>query len=103
MDGNSTTYSRCRWILLSNSVLIKPASPNVQWYYSQMRPFVHYVPVDENFSELKTVYDWLNANGQEAKQIAKAGQDLGEQIFSQDGIEHYVLFLLDEYKKRIRN
>lgn len=102
VDGNSSTYSRCRWILLSNSVLIKADSENVQWYYKALVPWVHFIPVEAHFQNLPDVYAWLKSHDAEAFQIASQGRDLGKIIFSKKEIERYVVTLLNEYTKLFR-
>ncbi len=102
IDGNSCTYERCRWILVSNSTLLKPFSHNIQWYYKALQPGVHYVPLKEDLSDLETTYAWLKDHDGEAKKIADAGHDLGLAIFSQEAIQKYCATLLYEYSKIYR-
>lgn len=99
IDGNANTYSRCRWILLSNSVLFKVDSPFHQWYYKAMKPWVHYVPVKEDLSDLEEIFNRLKNDDNLAKRIAQNGARLGEQIFSREMTELYVLRLLQAYSK----
>lgn len=101
VDGNANTYSRCRWILLSNSVLVKVMSSNAQWYYKAMKPWEHYVPVKEDLSDLADILIFLKENDELARQIAEAGQRLGEQIFSRDAVDSYVYALLQSYAKTV--
>lgn len=97
IDGNSCTYSRCRWILLSNSTLLKPDSPNIQWYYKAMQPWEHYVPLRADLSDLLDTYTWLQSHETQAQQIALSGHHLGHLIFSEEAIEDYAITLLGEY------
>ena len=99
IDGNSCTYERCRWILVSNSTLLKPDSSNIQWYYKALIPFVHYVPLAQDLHNLKEVYAWLQDHDREAKAIADAGSLLGQHIFSPSMIDEYVVQLLSSYAK----
>lgn len=99
IDGTSCTYSRCRWILLSNSTLLKPDSPNIQWYYKALQPWVHYVPIQADLTDLPDAYAWLQSHDLEAQQIALSGQRLGHLIFSEEAIEDYVVTLLCAYGK----
>ncbi len=101
VDGNTSTYSRCRWILLSNCVLIKTDSDNVQWYYKAIKPWIHYIPVDADFQNLPDVYQWLKSHDEGALQIAEEGRTLGQTIFSKRELERYVVTLLNEYAKII--
>ena len=101
VDGHANTYSRCRWILLSNSVLLKVGSSYSQWYYRAMKPWVHYVPVREDLSDLQEALDRCIANDDLAYEIANRGRTLGSEIFSSHAVENYIVQLLREYAKRI--
>jgi hypothetical protein len=102
IDGNANTYSRCRWILLSNSVLLKVASPFRQWYYRAIQPWVHYIPIQEDLSDLQEALNRLKNDDDLAKRIAENGHKLGEQIFSREAVEAYVVRLLRAYAKTIK-
>lgn len=52
VDGNSCTYSRMYWILLSNSVCLKQITQEEQWYYSGLDPYKHYIPLKHDLSDL---------------------------------------------------
>lgn len=43
---------------------------------------VHYVPIQYDLSDLKHSIDWLVANDDEARRIARNALDLSNQIFS---------------------
>lgn len=102
VDGNSCTYSRCRWILLSNSVLLKVRSLNMQWYYKALEPWVHFVPVRSDLIDLESTLVFLKREDQIAKAIADRGKELGERIFSKESVDAYVIHLLRCYAKRIK-
>ena len=102
IDGNSCTYERCRWILLSNSTLLKPFSHNIQWYYKALQPYVHYLPLKEDLSDLQGAYEWLKTHDAEAQRIADEGRNLGLSIFSKQAIEEYFATLIYEYSRLYR-
>lgn len=101
IDGYSTTYARCRWILLSNSVLLKVSSDFIQWYYKALIPHKHYLLVKNDLSDLKELFEWLKAHDEEARLIAVNGQELGIELFSQEMVDYYVYTLLSEYARKI--
>jgi hypothetical protein len=102
VDGNSCTYSRCRWILLSNSVLVKVMSNHVQWYYKALEPWAHFVPVKQDLSDLAESLDYLKNHDDIAFQIAKKGQDLGTYIFSPKIVDFYMVSLLNKYASYVK-
>lgn len=100
-DGNSTTYSRCRWILSSNSVLLKVSSDLTQWYYKILIPYENYIPIRQDLSDLEDIYQWLTTHDEHAREIAMNGQVLGFEAFSRESIERYVYQLLKGYSEKI--
>lgn len=101
IDGHTTTFERGRWILMSNSVLLKVTSDLTQWYYKILVPYENYVPVRQDLSDLKDIFDWLIAHDEQARKIAMNGQYLGLDAFSKENIDWYVYKLLLGYSEKI--
>lgn len=101
VDGNSSTYSRCRWILASNSVLLKVSSDFTQWYYKLLAPYENYIPVRQDLSDLLEIFDWLTQHDADAHAIAMNGQNLGKVAFTKENIDYYVCHLLKGYSEKI--
>lgn len=40
-----------------------------EWYYDLLQPWVHYVPVKRDFSDLAKKVEWLRANDDKARWI----------------------------------
>jgi len=97
IDGNSCTYARCRWIMLSNSVLLKPDSANIQWYYSLLEPYENYIPLAADLSDIKDQIFWLKTHDSEGESIALRATQLGEEIFSKKCIDRYVRKAIKAY------
>lgn len=81
MDGLTTSFSRMAMILYSNSLLMKHKSDQIQWYYSKLQDRVHYLLINEDFSNLQEQFDWAEANPEGAKQIATQSRELAREIF----------------------
>jgi len=77
IDGNTNSWG-CFNKLLTGSPLLKVASRHGyrQWYYDRLKPWVHYVPVAADLSDLMARVEWLRANDQQARDIGQAGRDL---------------------------
>ncbi len=56
--------------------VLKVASPSGfrQWYYSELQPWTHYVPVKADLSDLHEQIDWCRTNAEECRRIAAMGQ-----------------------------
>jgi hypothetical protein len=52
LDGLTADWQRVPWILLSGSVLLLVDSDIEQWFSRDIEPWVHYVPIKRDFSDL---------------------------------------------------
>ena len=71
IDGYASTYSGTFWKLYSGSVLLKQTSVWRQWYYDRLIPWVHYVPINNNFSDLSDKIEWCIKNDDLARKISE--------------------------------
>ncbi len=71
MCGHAAAWHRVPWILQSNSVLLFIENDNVEWFYSAMKPWEHYVPIKDDLSDMLEKVQWLRDNDEEAQQIVK--------------------------------
>ena len=84
IDGNSCTYSRLHWILFSNSLCLKQNSHLEQWYYTGLKPYVHYLPFHSDMSNFKDVINWALSHETECEQIVKNAK-----VFVRNNLTHY--------------
>ena len=97
VDGNSCSWMRVPWILVSNSLLIKQETYDFQWFYPAMKPYVHYVPVKMDLSDLVEKVEWCKENDEIVKEISKRATEFAmANLKYLDGYEH-LLFILKEY------
>jgi hypothetical protein len=78
IDGHASAWFRPAMILKSNTVPIVVESNFAPLYMDQWVPWVHYVPVKSDMSDLVEKVKWLKENDEEAFQIAHNGNDLYE-------------------------
>jgi hypothetical protein len=71
IEGNDKD-SGINWKLASNSViLMKPPTFESWLMESYLQPYVHYVPLNNDFSNLDEIYQWCLNNDDKCKQIIK--------------------------------
>ena len=82
IDGNSDSWGGLFLKLLSGGLIFKVDSPlgYVQWYYPRLKPWLHYIPIDINLSNLTEMVLWAIRNDDRARQIATAGRQLAESV-----------------------
>ena len=97
LDGNSATGTRVPWIMLSNSVLVKQESRKIQWYYDALKPYIHYVPLKEDLSNIFSQIAWMESHDQEVQGITKNAQHFVKNELMPEHIEAHVILILNEY------
>jgi hypothetical protein len=63
-------------------VLLHHETPTMDWFFKELRPWYHYVPVRTDLSDLKEKFDWAEAHQDEAQQIAERGRNFSTWFFS---------------------
>lgn len=78
IDGFSCTWDNFFHRLLMGCCVLKVESAfgYRQWYYGDLRPYEHYVPVRADFADLREKLAWVRDHDTEAREIAEAGQAL---------------------------
>jgi hypothetical protein len=82
IDGNTNAWSALFNKLLSGSVVLKVASPHHfrQWYYDELVPWVNYVPIQSDMSDLVEKVHWLIDHDDEAMEIGINGKKLATKL-----------------------
>ena len=96
LDGNGATCSRVAIALRSNSVLLKYASPHQLFYFQDMLPWVHYVPIDRD-SDVERIIEDGTRRPERYRRIARNGGRFFLQHLQRSHCELYVAALLKQY------
>jgi hypothetical protein len=73
LEGNDVA-SGLKWMLSSNSVVLMPEPSIESWFCETLlRPWVHYIPVAPDLSDVEEKLDWCMSNDSETEYIAKEG------------------------------
>lgn len=96
IDGEAAPAS-LPWQLFSGSTLLKSDSTVSEWFYSALKPDVHYVPFNPNRSELKDKILWLRENDDQAREIAMNAQAFAEEWLTDENAFLYMYKLLQAY------
>ena len=71
VDGFTNTWDALFWKLYSGSVVIKHRSIWKQWFYDDLVPGVHYVPVENDFRDLEQAVRWCLEHDDECRMIGE--------------------------------
>lgn len=77
MDGTVAAY-RFPFLLIGDSVVFKQDSPYYEHFYSDLTPWVHYIPIKKDLSNLVELLKWAKRNDDKVKEISKAGRAYAE-------------------------
>ncbi|WP_378948947.1 glycosyl transferase family 90 [Mesorhizobium sp. ANAO-SY3R2] len=82
IDGYTNTWSNLLVRMLYGCCVLKVASQFGfrQWYYDEIKPFEHYVPVSADMADFAEKIEWVRSHAAEAKAIAERGQALARTL-----------------------
>lgn len=96
-DGNTVSSSRSRSMLFSRSAMIKQTSPASEFFYPMLQPYVHYLPVAQDFQDIQVVLEWARDHDDEMQAMANKARVWAEHHLMDDSIMRYVSLLLHKY------
>jgi hypothetical protein len=99
IDGNSCAYSGAYWRWLSGSVVFKQASDSIQWYYRCLQPYIHYIPIKSDLSDLIDKLSWANQHDEEVHRISQHAYEFASTNLDHSHTMQYLYLLLVEYSK----
>lgn len=99
LDGHMCTYPGYQWRLLSSSVCFKQESDQIQWFYNALKPYVHYIPVKNDMSDLPEKVAWAREHDDEAKAIAESATEFALNNLLLEDLYFYFHLTLSEYAK----
>jgi Glycosyl transferase family 90 len=103
LEGNDVS-SALKWNLMSNSVVLMPSPTKTSWAMEELlEPWVHYIPVHANLSNIEEMIRWVGANDDFARRIAERGSlFMYDLVFSADAKKDDLAVkygILDRYRK----
>ena len=97
IDGHCSSYGCSGWPLYSGSTVLKTDSDWIQWYYEELIPGTHYVPVKEDLSDLIDQLLCLKNHQNNAKQVAQNSQKFAQEHINYEIMLLYIKELLSAY------
>jgi Glycosyl transferase family 90 len=98
MDGNSWS-SRFSTLLCYNSVVIKVEPQYVEYFNQDLRPWVHYIPVKDDLSDLERNVDWAldPANDEAVRRIIKTANQWCSKTLIPNELARDLLDIMESY------
>ena len=71
IEGNDVA-SNLKWLLFSNSLVFMPKPTFNSWAMEELlKPFVHYIPIQADMSDVEVMVQWAEDHPRKAKEIAE--------------------------------
>lgn len=98
IDGHSAS-NRFSYLLQSGCLILNVESHyvigNQRWYNHLLKPYVHYVPIKYDLSDLEEIILWCRNNDNKCKKIVNNAKDLYDEYFTKDKLMYYTSELLN--------
>lgn len=93
LEGHVAAY-RLSYELSSGSVVLLAESKWKMWYYKFLQPYIHYVPVKEDLSDLLDKIDWCRDHDEQCRVIAESAKSFYDRYLGETGVLDYLQRLL---------
>jgi Glycosyl transferase family 90 len=102
LEGNDVS-SGLKWALFSNSVVLTQTPTCTSWAMEELlQPWVHYIPLLDDLSDVEQKVQWILEHDFEAKKIARNGRLwVADLVYHPDSLKENEL-VIDETLKRYR-
>lgn len=79
IDGNTNSWGLLAKLAMGSCIL-KVQSPYRQWYYGDLRPWEHYIPIQADLRDLQEKVLWCREHDDDARHIAEAGTRFADEL-----------------------
>ena len=101
VDGNSWAH-RIGTFLSSNSLVLYNGIYTF-WFSKHLKPYVHYLPFKEDFSDLTEQLEYAKNHDEEMKQIAANARKFVEEFLNKNSLTCYLALLTMEYAELVKH
>jgi hypothetical protein len=100
IDVSGRGYSaRLKFLFLLNSVVFVVSRENTEYWHDFFEPWVHYVPVESDLSNLDENYEIMKNNQEKCKKMASDAREKALEVFSEDAVYEYYANILSGQKE----
>jgi hypothetical protein len=101
IEGNDVA-TNLKWLLLSNSVVLMPTPTVCSWFMEDcLKPYVHYIPISSDFTDLESQYQWCLENLNTCECISKNATEYIEQFLDSAKEEEITKTVIDTYFDKV--
>ncbi|NBP58958.1 hypothetical protein EBU71_20915 [bacterium] len=101
IEGNDVA-TNLKWAMASQSLVIMP-HPRVESWFCEtlLKPYVHYVPVKDDFSDLLEIKKWCDKNSKKCKQIIQNANKYVQAFMNEERERMMAIYVLETYMQKV--
>lgn len=88
---------RMKHLFLCGALVFHVGDEWREFFYHRLEPWVHYIPVTPDLSDLRELLEFVKANDDEARRIAERGQRFIRDHLRMEDVSHYWRSLLTRF------
>lgn len=93
---------RFKHLFLCNSLVYHVGDEWLEFFYSELKPWVHYIPVRQDLRNVKELIEFAVENDSIAKEIAQRGRKFITEHLRMEDVQCYWKELITEYTKLLK-
>lgn len=101
IDGHVSAFRLSSELGIINSVVLLVESKWKLWYSDLLKPYVHYIPIKKDLSDIYKQIKWCKLNDDKCKQISLNANKFYETYLQKNGILDYMQKLIFDIKSQI--
>jgi len=98
IDGHVTAFRLSLELSFGSVILLVKSNYHI-WYMNMLKPYVHYVPVESDLSDLIEKIRWCRSNDAKCQEIASNALQFYNKYLRKNGVLDYLQKLLFDLKK----
>lgn len=102
-EGNSFWADRLLLMLFGSNAILKQSTPCGMFFEQLLKPFVHFLPVRQDFADVADAVKWARARDRDVKQIVINAREFAATYLTTAAVQTYVDELLTEYAGLLEN
>lgn len=93
---------RLKFLFLCKSLVFHVGHEWIEFFYTALKPWVHYIPVSEKLTEVRELIDFAREHDDVVKEIALRGHDFIRKNLRMADVQDYWFQVLNRYAKLMK-
>lgn len=96
---NANWADRLRLLCFMNSAIFVHEGGSEEFFYKLLKPYIHYIPIKLDFSDIKEQVTWAKQNDEKVINIVKNMNEFAQKFLCEKAIEDYAYMAITKYSE----